>query len=160
MTGEAMIAILCLVIIVKFAFVLIRLSKELNAMNQKKEEERRKQAYIYAQEREQREKQRKQKAKQEEAKRKKAQRERARYQKSQEQKRERTTTHDFHIPTPWEVLGILYGCERSLVKSRYRTLARQYHPDYAKSNGVNEDEAIQKMQKINAAYEEIMRSFR
>jgi len=160
MTGEAMIAILCLVIIFKFAFVLIRLSKELNAMNQRKEEERRKQAFAYAQERAKREKQREEKAKQQEEKRKKEQRERAQYQKSQEQKRERATTQDFHIPTPWEILGLFYGSERAQVKKRYRALARQYHPDYTKRNGMDEAEAIQKMQSINATYEEIMRSFR
>lgn len=160
MTGKLMISVLLLLIMFKFILVLIRLSKELSAMSQQKEEERRKEAFAYAQEREKLKREREQRAKQEEANRQKAQRERAQYKRSYEQKKERTSSEDFHIPTPWEILGVLYGCELSHVKKRYRVLARQYHPDYAKANGVDEDEAIQKMQRINAAYEEIIRSFR
>lgn len=81
------------------------------------------------------------------------------YQKSSYKRTSRDHTEAYTIPSPWELLGLAYGCERALVKNKYRALAKQYHPDFARSNGVDEKEAIKKMQKINAAYEEIMRSF-
>ena len=82
------------------------------------------------------------------------------YQESSYQSTSEEDIEEFTIASPWELLGLSYGCDRTLVKNRYRTLAKQYHPDSARSNGVNENEAIKKMQNINAAYEEIMRSFR
>jgi len=125
-----MIGILCLMIIGKFTFVLMRLTKELSAMNQQKEDAK------------------KQKEKREQ------------YQKERYQQRQEESSQDFHIPTPWEILGVLYGCKFSDVKRKYYTLAKQYHPDHAGRNGINEDEAIIKMQKINAAYAEVIRFYR
>ena len=70
-----------------------------------------------------------------------------------------TPKEEYVIPSPWEILNLTYGCQVALVKSRYRTLAKQYHPDIARAKGRSEQEAILQMQKINAAYEEIMRFY-
>ncbi len=67
---------------------------------------------------------------------------------------------EYTIPSPWDILNLSNGCPMPMVKKRYRLLAKQHHPDFAKSKGMNENIALEKMKQINAAYEEIIRSFR
>ena len=58
---------------------------------------------------------------------------------------------------PYSILGVPYGASDEEVKNAYRNLARRYHPDnYADSNPLKEL-AKDKMQEINAAYDEIQR---
>ncbi|MGN0613877.1 MAG: DnaJ domain-containing protein [Porcipelethomonas sp.] len=56
---------------------------------------------------------------------------------------------------PYKVLGISPQATDDEVKSAYRRLSQQYHPD-RQSAGVMEDIANEKMAEINAAYDEIM----
>lgn len=51
---------------------------------------------------------------------------------------------------PFEILGLPYGSKDSVVKSRYKDLAKYYHPDLAEGNA-------EKMKAINEAYEAIKR---
>ena len=55
----------------------------------------------------------------------------------------------------WEVLGVDADAHPDDVKSAYRRLAWQYHPDTNRSSS-----AIAKMQEINKAYEEFLKKFR
>ena len=58
---------------------------------------------------------------------------------------------------PYSILGVPYGASDEEVKTAYRNLARRYHPDnYDDSNPLKEL-AKEKMQEINAAYDEIQR---
>lgn len=58
---------------------------------------------------------------------------------------------------PYIVLGISRDATDEEVKNAYRRLARKYHPDnYADDNPLK-DLANEKMQEINAAYDEIQR---
>ena len=58
---------------------------------------------------------------------------------------------------PYSILGVPYGASDEEVKNAYRNLARRYHPDnYDDSNPLKEL-AKEKMQEINAAYDEIQR---
>lgn len=57
---------------------------------------------------------------------------------------------------PYKVLGIAPTATDEEIKKAYRELARKYHPDkYAESD--LKDLANEKMQEINAAYEEIQK---
>lgn len=56
---------------------------------------------------------------------------------------------------PYQILGISPQATDDEVKSAYRKLSQQYHPDHQKDS-VMEDIANQKMVEINAAYDEIM----
>lgn len=59
---------------------------------------------------------------------------------------------------PYEVLGCNEADEFSIIKQAYRRLVKKHHPDYLHSKGVDDSEirkATEKMQVINAAYEEI-----
>lgn len=59
---------------------------------------------------------------------------------------------------PYSILGVHPGATDEEVKSAYRNLARKYHPDnYDDSNPLKEL-AKEKMQEINAAYDEIQRN--
>ena len=58
---------------------------------------------------------------------------------------------------PYSVLGVGKDSTDEQVKAAYRELARKYHPDnYADDNPLK-DLAKEKMQEINAAYDEIQR---
>ncbi len=52
---------------------------------------------------------------------------------------------------PYKILGLSPGASDEEVKRAYRTLAKKYHPDRNPGDKV----AAQKMQEINAAYEQI-----
>ncbi len=56
---------------------------------------------------------------------------------------------------PYEILGIPRTASDDEVKKAYRELARKYHPDTYADNPLS-DLAAEKMQQINAAYDEIM----
>lgn len=56
---------------------------------------------------------------------------------------------------PYEVLGISRNATDDEVKKAYREMARKYHPDAYADNPLS-DLAAEKMQEINAAYDEIM----
>lgn len=56
------------------------------------------------------------------------------------------------LRTAWEVLGLSPVRDPELVKQAYRRLARRYHPDLNQST-----EATLQMQRLNAAYDAIMR---
>ncbi len=59
---------------------------------------------------------------------------------------------------PYSILGVPNGASDEEVKNAYRNLARRYHPDnYDDSNPLKEL-AKEKMQEINAAYDEIQRN--
>ena len=55
------------------------------------------------------------------------------------------------IDDPYKVLGVSPDASDEEVKRAYRRLAKKYHPDLNPGDKV----AAQKMQEINAAYEQI-----
>ena len=58
---------------------------------------------------------------------------------------------------PFEVLGVSHGASDEEVKNAYRALARKYHPDNYDADNPLSELAEEKMQEINAAYDEIQR---
>jgi molecular chaperone DnaJ len=52
---------------------------------------------------------------------------------------------------PWQVLGVSRSASDEEVKAAYRKLAQKYHPDL----NPGDEAAAQKMQEINAAYDQI-----
>ena len=58
---------------------------------------------------------------------------------------------------PYRVLGVSPNASDDEIKSAYRTLARKYHPDSYEGNPLA-DLAAEKMQEINAAYDQITAS--
>ena len=58
---------------------------------------------------------------------------------------------------PYSILGVSKNASDAEIKSAYRELARKYHPDnYADDNPLK-DLASEKMQEINAAYDQIQK---
>ena len=58
---------------------------------------------------------------------------------------------------PYSILGVSPGASDEEVKNAYRNLARRYHPDNYEDNNPLKELAKEKMQEINAAYDEIQR---
>lgn len=58
---------------------------------------------------------------------------------------------------PYSVLGISPNATDEQVKDAYRELARKYHPDNYKDDNPLKELAEDKMQEINAAYDEIQK---
>ena len=60
------------------------------------------------------------------------------------------------MKNPYEVLGVSPNATDEEVKKAYRDLARKYHPDKYRDSDLA-DLANDKMQEVNAAYEEIQK---
>ena len=58
---------------------------------------------------------------------------------------------------PYSVLGVSKNATDEEVKAAYRELARKYHPDNYGDDNPLRDLANEKMQEVNAAYDEILR---
>ena len=58
---------------------------------------------------------------------------------------------------PYSILGIGKDATDEEIRSAYRNLARKYHPDNFDDGNPLKDLANEKMQEINAAYDEIQR---
>lgn len=58
---------------------------------------------------------------------------------------------------PYSVLGIRSDATDEEVKNAYRALVRKYHPDNYGDDNPLKDLANEKMQEVNAAYDEILR---
>lgn len=61
-----------------------------------------------------------------------------------------------NLKKAYEVLGLEEGVEFSVVKKEYRKLVREHHPDILMGQGKEQsiiDEATEKLQEINEAYE-------
>ena len=58
---------------------------------------------------------------------------------------------------PYSILGVPVGATDEEVKNAYRNLARRYHPDNYDDSNPLKGLAKEKMQEINAAYDDIQR---
>ena len=58
---------------------------------------------------------------------------------------------------PYEVLGVKQGASQEEIKSAYRRLVKQYHPDQYVNNPLK-DLAQEKLAEINKAYEMLRNS--
>lgn len=59
---------------------------------------------------------------------------------------------------PYSVLGVPRNATDEEIKTAYRTLARKFHPDNYGENDPLKEIANERMQEINAAYDEIQRA--
>lgn len=65
-----------------------------------------------------------------------------------------------YLQNPYEVLGCQESDDLNTIKKAYRKLVKQYHPDFMHGQGMDDAQiktATEKMQEINAAFEEIKR---
>jgi DnaJ like chaperone protein len=65
------------------------------------------------------------------------------------------------LENAYKVLGVSAEDDMKSIKKAYRELVKQYHPDIIQAHGASDDyvqEATQKIQEINAAYELIKKS--
>jgi DnaJ like chaperone protein len=77
----------------------------------------------------------------------------ARFEQFYAQKREQA---GMNLKKAYEVLGLEEGVEFTVVKKEYRKLVREHHPDILMGQGKEQsiiDEATEKLQEINEAYE-------
>ena len=58
---------------------------------------------------------------------------------------------------PYSILGVSKDATDQEIKDAYRELARKYHPDNYTDDNPLKDLASEKMQEINAAYDEIQK---
>ncbi len=58
---------------------------------------------------------------------------------------------------PYSILGVFPDATDAEIKAAYRELARKYHPDNYTDDNPLKDLAKEKMQQINAAYDEIQK---
>ena len=58
---------------------------------------------------------------------------------------------------PYSVLGVSRNATDEQVKTAYKNLVKKYHPDNYDDNNPLKDLANEKMQEVNAAYDEILR---
>ncbi len=59
---------------------------------------------------------------------------------------------------PYSILGVSRTATDEEIKTAYRNLARKYHPDNFEDDNPLKELAKEKMQEINAAYDEIQRA--
>lgn len=59
---------------------------------------------------------------------------------------------------PYEILGVNPGASQDEIKSAYRKLVKQYHPDQFRDNPLQEL-AQQKLSEINEAYDKLQKGF-
>lgn len=62
--------------------------------------------------------------------------------------------------SPYEVLGVSPDANEEQIKTAYRNLAKQYHPDNFSGNDTAEQMATEKMQELNEAYDTAMANLR
>ena len=82
----------------------------------------------------------------------------ARFEQFYAQKREQA---GMNLKKAYEVLGLEEGVEFSVVKKEYRRLVREHHPDILMGQGKEQsiiDQATEKLQEINEAYEIIKKN--
>ncbi len=65
--------------------------------------------------------------------------------------------NNFENKDPFEILGVERGASDDEVKRAYRKLAKKYHPDNYDANDPLAELAVDKMQEINWAYDEIQK---
>ena len=61
---------------------------------------------------------------------------------------DRVGDYDNIIMNPYQILGVRQGASLQEIKTAYKQLAKQYHPDISK-----ESNALDMMKKINNAYD-------